>query len=68
MRLPNTGKGVLIALGLLGIAVVYVYATTILTVVIGAVVIAAVLYAVYVILYRLNRLLRDKRVLGGGQR
>lgn len=60
-----TGKGILITLGVLAVAIVWFYATTILTVVFGAIIIAALLYGLYLVAYRTNRLLRDKRVLGG---
>ncbi|PCR88694.1 hypothetical protein [Natrinema ejinorense] len=68
LQTPRTGKGVLIALGVVGVVIVWLYATTLLTVVIGATIIAVVLYVLYVLLYRLNRMLRDKRILGGGRR
>ena len=66
LQTPQTSKGVLIALGAVGLVVVWLYATTLLTVGIGAVVIALLLYTVYVIGVRINRLFRDKRLFGGG--
>ncbi|WP_337653279.1 hypothetical protein [Halomontanus rarus] len=65
IKIPNTSKGVLIALGLLGLIVVWMYAGTLLTVGVGAIIITLGLYALYIVGYRLNRLVRDKRILGG---
>lgn len=62
-----TGKGVLITAGLIAILLVWFYATTLLTVAFGAIVISALLYALYLVAYRTNRVLRDKRLLGGKQ-
>lgn len=65
MRLPNTSKGVLIALGAVAVVVIWLYATTLLTVGLGALLVAVVVYTVYVIGVRVNRFFRDTRILGG---
>lgn len=56
--LPSTAKGVLIALAVLALLVVAVYAGTTLTVAVGAVVIAVLAYGIYVLGYRLDHLLK----------
>lgn len=55
LELPNTSKGVLIALGAVAVVVIWLYATTLLTVGLGTVVVAIVVYGVYVLGVRLHR-------------
>jgi hypothetical protein len=70
MDLPQTAKGALIGLGILAVLILLVYAASLLSVIIGAVMVAVVLYIVYVIGVRVHRYLRDRPVLrgrGGGR-
>lgn len=66
IQTPRTSKGLLIALGVLALIVVWLYATTMLTVALGALVIGVLLYAVYLIGVRIHRFLRDARIFGRG--
>lgn len=59
LQLPSTSKGLLIAIGAIAIIVVFAYATTLLTVALGALIIAVALYVLWVIGVRLHRIATD---------
>lgn len=70
MDIPTTAKGVLIVLGILAVLVLFVYAASLLSVVIGAVLVALTLYIIYIIGVRIHRYARDTpiRPSNGGRR
>lgn len=61
LQLPSTSKGVLIALGIVAVIIVFFYAGTLLTVLLGAILVALILYTVYIVGRRIHgRLLKTK--------
>lgn len=59
---PSTGKGVMIVAGLGVILLIFLYTTGVGAFLLGAAVVVALLYVLYVVLYRINRRLKRGRL------
>lgn len=60
MNIPTSARGVLIAVALLLFMLVVVYATTLLTIIIGGLAIGSVTYGVYLIGYNTDAALKRR--------
>ncbi|SDJ33192.1 hypothetical protein SAMN05216226_102165 [Halovenus aranensis] len=65
LELPNTSKGVLIALAIIAVVVSALFASTLLTVAVAAVIIAILTYLVYIVGSRIHRWLLNASVTPG---